>query len=305
VTLGEDQGQRKKTGDTGEDVRPDVSIIIPCYNGGESIRKTLQAVLAQRTSRPFEVLVIDSGSSAETIDILRTFPVRLDRIPHEEFHHGRTRDRGARLARGQTLVFLNQDARPGTDTWLDLLLEPFDRSGDVLAVQARVREPEDAPGFFWDSCPRGFSYTCETREWTRRYRGIGFSTVNCAVRRSVWEREPFGAVEILEDKAWQARIHLTGDEIVFSDAWVFHAHDFTYAQLKKRVQDEGFGWRLVGVSYSLGHLFRDLFRWRKYVELFQGLVQGRVKSVSEILFPVVRPLWLYKGNRWNRGLLKS
>jgi len=305
VTLREDDIPGREPAGPAEEPGPDVSIIIPCCNGGESIRKTLRAVFAQRTSRRFEVLVVDSESGPETIDVLRAFPVRLDRIRREEFQHGRTRDRGARLARGQTLVFLNQDAQPGTDRWLDLLLEPFERSGGVLAVQGKVREPEDAPGFFWNSCPRGFSYTRETRRWTRTHRGIGFSTVNCAIRRSVWEQEPFGEVEILEDKAFQSRIHLTGDEIVWSDAWVVHSHDYTYEQLKKRVQNEGFGWRLVGVTYSAGDLLRDLFRLRKYAELFRGLMQGRVKSVSEVLFPVVRPLWLYRGNHRNRGLLKG
>jgi glycosyltransferase involved in cell wall biosynthesis len=92
--------------------QPDASIVITCYNRGELVRKTFGAILAQQTSRSFEILVIDSGSVPQTIEILNEFPVHLIRIPHEEFNHGLTRDMGAGMAGGAILIFLNQDAEP-------------------------------------------------------------------------------------------------------------------------------------------------------------------------------------------------
>lgn len=51
---------------------PLVSIIIPSFNQGRFIRKTLESILAQ-DYRPMEVIVIDGASTDETVDILRSY----------------------------------------------------------------------------------------------------------------------------------------------------------------------------------------------------------------------------------------
>jgi glycosyltransferase involved in cell wall biosynthesis len=51
---------------------PLVSIIIPSYNQGRFIRKTIESCL-QQDHRPLEILVIDGSSTDETVDVLRSF----------------------------------------------------------------------------------------------------------------------------------------------------------------------------------------------------------------------------------------
>ncbi len=281
----------------------DVSIIIPTYNGGELLRRTLVAIYSQKTDRRFEVIIIDSCSKPETTAIFADFPVRVHQIPQKTFNHGATRDLGAGMATGEFLIFINQDAEPGNDQWLDGMVAPF-ADPQVLAVQGGIREREDMERFFWDSCGERFYFTSESKNWIKRYHNMGFSTVNCAIRRSVWEHHPFGRMDISEDKGFQRQIHHKGWEIVYSEAFVYHTHNYNFKQIWRRCQDEGYGWRLVDENYTLWQAIRDSFLWHNYKTLFQGIREGKVKQFSEVIYPFLRPTWVYIGNHFNQGLVK-
>jgi len=280
----------------------DVSIIIPAYNGGKLLLKTLEAVFNQRTNKSYEVVIVDSGSSREELDAVRAYPVELIVIPNREFNHGLTRDLGASKSKGEFLLFINQDAEPTHDRWLDLMVQPMIVNQAVAATQGRIKERKDIRRFYWGTGSKKFYFTTESVGWARRYQGIGFSTVNCAIRRSVWEKNPFGKMDIMEDKDFQRRIHLTKDSIVYAEGYVYHSHDYTYQQLRKRCQDEGYGWRLVGERYSRQQAIRDYFVVRNYLLLLFGLLTFQLRSLPEFLYPFVRPYWVYVGNNFNQDL---
>lgn len=274
----------------------DTSIIIPTYNGGELLRRTLKAIYAQKTALSFEVIAVDSGSGPETIRILKGFPVRLIEIPNHEFNHGLTRDLGASKAEGEYLVFINQDAEPGDCHWLELMVKPLMENRAAAAAQGGIRERDDMPRFFWTSVGERFYFTSESKNWIQRYHNMGFSTINCAIRRAVWEQHHFGDMYICEDKAFQRRVQVRGDEIVYAEGWVCHSHDYNFSQLRKRCRDEGYGWHLLGEEYSCKQAVRDTLILKNYTTLVRGILAGKVKKWSEIVYPVLRPWWVYGGN---------
>ncbi len=51
---------------------PLVSIVIPAYNGAAYIKQSIQSVLDQNYTN-IELLVIDDGSTDETVEILKTY----------------------------------------------------------------------------------------------------------------------------------------------------------------------------------------------------------------------------------------
>jgi len=290
---------------------PEISVIVPTRRGGPLLERAVVEILRQRCPRPSELLLVDSGSEAGELERLRRLGARVEVIPPERFDHGETRDLGARLGRGRVLVFLNQDAVPVDDGWLGRLTAPLFGDDPPAAVQGGIRELPDAElaaagrrRFFWDSCGPRFYFTSESEEWIARHDGIGFSTVNCALSRSAWERIPFGRAAILEDKRWQKRAAEVGLRIVAaSDAAVWHTHDYGLRSLARRCVSEGFGWRLVGERYPLGRALRDLGRRTVWREWRRGIRSGRARRPAEVLFPVLRPFALWWGNRWARRVL--
>ena len=87
-----------------------ISIVIPVRNGGEDLRLCLEGIRKQQVDEDIEVVVIDSGSTDGSTQIAADWGADVHSIAAAEFHHGRTRNLGARLAKGDTLVFTSQDA---------------------------------------------------------------------------------------------------------------------------------------------------------------------------------------------------
>ena len=53
-----------------------VSVVVPVYNGGLTIRATVERLLAQ-TLRPHQIIVVDDGSTDHTAEVLGEFGGRI------------------------------------------------------------------------------------------------------------------------------------------------------------------------------------------------------------------------------------
>ncbi len=286
---------------------PAVSVVIPTFRGGDSLRLCLNALRKQETDLEFEIICVDSGSEAADLQVMHDHGALVVSINHQEFNHGLTRDYGASLAAGEILVYLSQDSVPIRSDWLDRLTEPLrtDPSGRIAAVQGGSREVIDPERrFFWGTSGDRFYFTSESERWIGRYGGIGFSTTNCAIRREIWERYRFGWATILEDKKWQRLIFDAGYEIVDRPhVRIFHSHHYDLRSLVRRCASEGHGWKNLGERYRLREAVSDIFTPHVWRELRYGLQQRAATTVSEVLFVILRPTALWWGNRFSRKVL--
>jgi glycosyltransferase involved in cell wall biosynthesis len=283
---------------------PDVTVIIPTLNGGDSLREVLTAIRGQESSLTYEILIVDSQSDESDITMMRDFGARVLQIERAHFNHGLTRDLAAHHARGRVLVFLNQDAVPAGPTWLQSMCEPLMTDDpNLAAIQGGMREvPDESQWFFWHSCGERFYFTREAGNWFEQYHGIGFSTVNCAIKRWVWERTPFGRCPVSEDKKWQRAVFRKGFRIEErQQALLYHTHNYDLRELYRRCVLEGYGWRFLGITYSGRAMLGDLLNFRVHRELIRGLRNREIRSAAELLFPWIRPLTVFWGNRFKRS----
>src|SRR5438445_7198 len=88
---------------------PRVSVIVPTWNEGKWLPTLLDALRAQ-TVPPSEIVVADSGSSDETLGIARSAGAIV--TEGERRGPGEGRNRGARIASGEILVFVDADCVP-------------------------------------------------------------------------------------------------------------------------------------------------------------------------------------------------
>lgn len=115
----------------------EVSILIPTKNGSKWIDFVLKAIFSQKTRYSFEVIVVDSESTDNTLDIVKRYNVRLYQILAHEFGHGKTRNYLASLSMAEKyIIFLNQDAIPVGGHWIDNMVKSIEYYSDVKAACA-------------------------------------------------------------------------------------------------------------------------------------------------------------------------
>nr|WP_240956429.1 glycosyltransferase [Wenzhouxiangella sp. XN79A] len=116
---------------------PRISVIIPVYNQLHFTAACLHSVVHARNEVPFEVIVIDDASSDGTARWLkRCTGIRWMSNPENLGFIG-TCNRGAAEAKGEFLVFLNNDTEV-RDGWLDALLSVFETHPDAGIVGGRL-----------------------------------------------------------------------------------------------------------------------------------------------------------------------
>ncbi|WP_265258436.1 glycosyltransferase family 2 protein [Verminephrobacter aporrectodeae] len=228
------------------------SVLIPVKNGGPLLGEVLDTLLRQQTPWPFEVIVVDSGSSDGSVERVRTRGVRCEVIAPEAFGHGRTRNHLASLSRGEFLVFLTQDARPASAHWLNHLVAACAAEDDVAgafgphrahphARHVTHRELDQHFAGFGDQLSvvrlqdrARFAADPGYRQWLHF-----FSSNNACIRRSVWERLPLPDVAFAEDQTWALRAIEAGYGKAYApEAAVYHSHDFGVWETLQRNFDE-------------------------------------------------------------------
>jgi glycosyltransferase involved in cell wall biosynthesis len=89
-------------------VLPLVTVVTPSYNQGRFIRATIESVLNQDYPR-IEYLIIDGGSTDETVSILREYSDHLRSVSEPDHGQAHAINKGWRQARGSILAYLNSD----------------------------------------------------------------------------------------------------------------------------------------------------------------------------------------------------
>ena len=94
---------------------PGITVVIPTFNRKDSLRRTLRA-LERQEHASFEVLVVSDGSTDGTDELVRDlsrsvpYPLRL--VTQANAGPARARTHGVEEARGEIIVFLDDDVEP-------------------------------------------------------------------------------------------------------------------------------------------------------------------------------------------------
>ena len=222
-----------------------ISVVIPVKNGGPDLGRCLAGVAMQQVDDEVEVVVVDSGSTDGSPERASAAGARVHEITAEEFGHGRTRNLGVELSRGDLVVFTSQDAVAHDDRWLALLAAAARSAPEVAGAYGRQLPHEDArppERFFLD-----FLYGPDARiqrlgpDEELTFEATLFSNVNAAIPRSILRQFPFrDDLTMSEDQEWSRRVLREGYGLVYEPrAAVRHSHAYTIATAFRRFFDSG------------------------------------------------------------------
>lgn len=282
----------------------DATVVIPTYNGQDYIRQILQALEDQEFDGTFEVLIIDSGSTDKTLEILKEFPeVRLHQIANEDFGHGRTRNLAAKLSRGTYVAYLTHDAVPSHSRWLTEILIPLDPRGiGAVAVMGKQiprancspllkYEIEGVFAGFGPDFGTTIFYKDDFATSEQQIDALSFySDVNSATRRDfLLDVIPYRDVPYSEDMAFGRDVIEAGYRKVYAPrASVEHSNDLTLREYGPRIFDEVVGMR------KIGHDIPPLKLWRAIAYIHFGSLRDSTRIIRDRSFGWKRRIyWLF------------
>jgi O-antigen biosynthesis protein len=121
------------------------SILIPFRDEPQLLRTCVDSVLATTSDHDVEIVLIDNGSSdPETLTLVERLADRPEVVVLRDtrpFNWPQLNNAGTRVARGEVLVFLNNDIEAHATGWLSALIAHALRT-DVAAVGARLLYPD-------------------------------------------------------------------------------------------------------------------------------------------------------------------
>ena len=240
------------------------SLVIPTKNGGDLFRQVVDGLRAQTCWKNVEFIVVDSGSTDETVSIARSAGATVHTILPTEFNHGATRDYGISLASCDYVVMMSQDAVPNDVFLIERLLSALSEKRVAGAYARQLPQPSadvitkrDLNLWVTGGLERKVK-AIESLNWYEsmspweKYIFCNFDNVCSAINKRVWKEERFGRSDFGEDINWAERVLKRNFKIVYEPtAVVIHSHDrsliydYKRTYMNQRLLYRQFGLHLV------------------------------------------------------------
>jgi rhamnosyltransferase len=213
---------------------PLCSVIIRSFNEQKHIGKLIDGLQKQTLFDELEIILVDSGSTDNTVKIAKEKGASIVRIRPEEFSFGRALNIGCAKAKGEFLLFASAHVYPVYNTWIEKMLQPFE-SEKVGLVYGRQIGNEVTK----------YSEHQIFKKWFPKESNFNqphpfCNNANAVIRKSFWERQPFDEnLTGLEDLDWATKIQQTGYHIAYqADAPIVHVHEEPVSKIKNRYRRE-------------------------------------------------------------------
>ncbi|MBB2145907.1 glycosyltransferase [Pedobacter sp. LMG 31464] len=210
------------------------SLIIRSFNEEKHIGRLLQGI-AKQTLFPFvEVILVDSGSTDETVAIAESHGAIIVHIKPEDFSFGKAINVGCAVANGEFLLFASAHVYPLYTDWLQKMLSPFEQPKVALVYGRQVGNELTK-----------YSEHQLFKKWfpavSNYEQVIPFcNNANAVIRKELWLQQPYDVqLTGLEDLDWATKIQTKGYVIAYEAyAPIVHVHEETPSRIKNRYRRE-------------------------------------------------------------------
>lgn len=235
---------------------PKVSVVFLTLNAEPYLRKNLQNIEKQ-TLRPLEVIVVDSESVDNTIQIAREFSfVKIINIKRTDFDHGGTRHLAVTKSIGDIIVFFSQDVEIFDIDYLQNIVSNFKDDKVAMVCGRQIPRNNATP---YEKLIRQFNYPELSKIKTKNdIANLGIkcffmSDVCSAYSRNIYYMlGGFEQLTLISEDMLIATKAIMNDYKVIYDAHsaVYHSHDYSFMQELRRNFDIGVFLKMNNEYYS-------------------------------------------------------
>jgi hypothetical protein len=246
-----------------------LSVVVPVHNGAATLDRALIAILASEMLRDsFELIVVDDASSDGSATVAARYADTVVRLTGRESGPAYARNRGAELARGEVVAFVDADTMVRSRT-LSGMLEMLAKHPGLDAIAASHDETPAASNF----ASQYWNLLVHFGEQHRGATGGSFASGCAAIRRSV----------------------LLG--IGMYDEWRFGTACLESVELAKRLSEAGHGVflsRELQVTqlkrWSIWSVCREAWDRSSLLTRSLGYQHTRRSAPTEVVFTLSRSL---------------
>lgn len=281
-----------------------ISIIIRTLNEEKYLSELLTKIGSQMIQGfEIETIIIDSGSTDNTLRIAKDYNCRITYIEKKDFTFGRSLNMGAVFSRGDILVFISGHCIPKDENWLINLIYPiFEKK---VGYTYGMQEGRDTTKF----SERILFSKYFPEETKNPQQGFFCNNANSAIDREVWNKYKFDEeVTGLEDMELAKRYSEDGGKIAYiAEAAIYHIHDETWTQTRRRYERESIALKKIMPEIQIS--FLDTVRY-----IFVAVITDIKIAIEEkclhkeiigiIKFRVAQFTGSYRGNHFQRKLSK-
>jgi rhamnosyltransferase len=279
-----------------------ISIVIRTLNEARYLRELLQAVDRQACDGlEVETVVIDSGSTDDTLAIAHEHGCVVTHIRREQFSFGRSLNMGCEAAGGDTFVFVSGHCVPTDEHWLRLLTAPIVEGSVDYSYGRQLGGPQSR----FSECRIFEKYYPSASRVPQN--GFFCNNANSALSRAAWAEHRFDEeLTGLEDMELARRLCEAGGKVGYvSDACVYHYHHESWAQVRRRFEREA-----IALQRILPQIHVSMLDLLRYVcssivhDVRHARRAGRARAMlAEIArYRFAQYVGSYKGNNEHRKL---
>jgi rhamnosyltransferase len=282
-----------------------ISIVIRTLNEARYLRELLQAVDRQACDGfEVETVVVDSGSTDDTLAIAHEHGCVVTHIRREQFSFGRSLNMGCEAAGGDIFVFVSGHCVPTDEHWLRLLTAPI-AEGSVDYSYGRQRGGAQSR---FSECRIFEKYYPSASRVPQS--GFFCNNANSALSRAAWAEHRFDEeLTGLEDMELARRLCEAGGKVGYvSDACVYHYHHESWAQVRRRFEREAIALQRIMPQIHVSML--DLLRYVCSSIVHDVHHARRAGRAGAMLAQIARYRFAqyvgsYKGNHEHRKLSRA
>jgi glycosyltransferase involved in cell wall biosynthesis len=270
-----------------------VSVIIRCFNEEKHIGNLLSS-LKNQTLKNYEVIIVDSGSTDQTVYIAKQFSPTIVHISPDEFTFGYSLNKGCSAAKGDFFVIASAHVLPYHETWLEEMIKPFHdaKVGVTYGKQIGNHTTKFSEHqVFAQQFPDKSNYQ-QTTPFC--------NNANAAIRRTIWEQHHYDeTLSGLEDVEMGKWVIENDYRLAYNaNAAIIHIHEETPGKILNRYKREAIALKQIFpdshlritefVSLWMSNMALDILRAAKQRKLFSCLT-------DIVMFRTMQYLGTYQG----------
>lgn len=260
-----------------------ISVLVRARDEAAHLPRLIEG-LSNQSTRPDEVVLVDSGSTDSTVEIAAAAGWKVVHLDPGDFSFGKSLNVGFEACSSEIVVIMSAHVYPTRADYIRLITQRVSPDGRSIAYGRQIGDYRTK-----------FSEKVLMSTWFPDERitdqGHAFTNnANACVPRALWKELRFDeSLSGLEDIAFSIGVLSIGGKIVYEhEAEIVHVHEETYFQIAKRYEREALAYKRIfpgermswihACRLALRNVVRDsalAFRERRLMEVWPSIMAFR------------------------------